>query len=145
MATNERGRRRSSNTKSGNDNAEWRIPDPNQRAFLDLVQSELDVIDQKVHAIRSAMERELLRRGSSFSKEAITIQGIIASLMDGSAERSAWHLGTADYESIVRIAQEEGIAPARLDSWLKKLEATGHVYRPSGNRYLLAKPLVPVL
>ena len=144
MATNEPGRRRPPSTKSGNDSAGWSIPDPNQRALLDLVHAELDVINQKVQAIRSAMERELLRKGSSISKEAITLQGIIASLMDGSAERSAWHLGTADYESIVRIAQEEGIAPGRVDSLLKKLEATGHVYHPSQNRYLLAKPFVTV-
>ena len=116
------------------------FPDPKHRALLDRIRTELEALDQQLQSLKNLSEWEAPRSGISPRDEAIGIQDIIASLAKEAEPRAAWQFGTANYESIVRKAQERGFALARVDAWLKKLETTGHVYRPSANRYLLRKP-----
>ncbi|HYM38966.1 MAG TPA: LAGLIDADG family homing endonuclease, partial [Thermoplasmata archaeon] len=49
--------------------------------------------------------------------------------------------GVADYEDIVRIAQERGIPPAKVDSWLKRWSQEGDIYSPAKNKYKLVERL----
>ncbi len=49
--------------------------------------------------------------------------------------------GVADYEDIVRIAQERGIPPAKVDSWLKRWSQEGEIYSPAKNKYKLVERL----
>ena len=49
--------------------------------------------------------------------------------------------GVADYEDIVRIAQERGIPPAKVDSWLKRWAQEGEIYSPVKNKYKLVERL----
>lgn len=49
--------------------------------------------------------------------------------------------GAADYEDIVRLAQEKGIPPAKVDSWLKRWSQEGEIYSPAKNKYKLVERL----
>lgn len=49
--------------------------------------------------------------------------------------------GVADYEDIVRLAQERGIPPAKVDSWLKRWSQEGEIYSPAKNKYKLVERL----
>jgi len=49
--------------------------------------------------------------------------------------------GVADYEDIVRIAQDRGIPPARVDAWLKRWAQEGEIYSPAKNKYKLVERL----
>ncbi len=49
--------------------------------------------------------------------------------------------GVADYEDIVRIAQERGIPPAKVDSWLKRWSQEGEIYSPAKGKYKLVERL----
>ena len=49
--------------------------------------------------------------------------------------------GVADYEDIVRIAQERGIPPAKVDSWLKRWSQEGDIYSPAKSKYKLVERL----
>lgn len=49
--------------------------------------------------------------------------------------------GSADYEDIVRIAGERGIAPARVDAWLKRWSQEGEVFSPAKDKYKLVERL----
>ena len=49
--------------------------------------------------------------------------------------------GVADYEDIVRLAQERGIPPAKVDSWLKRWAQEGEIYSPVKNKYKLVERL----
>ncbi len=49
--------------------------------------------------------------------------------------------GVADYEDIVRVAQERGIPPAKVDSWLKRWSQEGEIYSPAKNKYKLVERL----
>jgi len=135
MRTKRLHRKRVSNQEP--DNHVDEIADGDYRTLLDHIRKELEVLERQVHAMKNTIERDAPRTGFAPGAEAFMIRDIIASLSKHSAARSAWHLGTADYESIVRIAQEKGIPPARVDSWLKRLGSAGQVYRPSNNRFML--------
>lgn len=49
--------------------------------------------------------------------------------------------GVADYEDIVRVAQDRGIPPAKVDSWLKRWSQEGEIYSPAKNKYKLVERL----
>ena len=49
--------------------------------------------------------------------------------------------GVADYEDIVRLAQERGIPPAKVDSWLKRWSQEGEIYSPAKSKYKLVERL----
>jgi replicative DNA helicase Mcm len=49
--------------------------------------------------------------------------------------------GVADYEDIVRVAQDRGIPPARVDAWLKRWSQEGEIYSPAKNKYKLVERL----
>jgi replicative DNA helicase Mcm len=49
--------------------------------------------------------------------------------------------GVADYEDIVRMAQERGIPPAKVDAWLKRWSQEGEIYSPAKNKYKLVERL----
>ncbi len=49
--------------------------------------------------------------------------------------------GVADYEDIVRLAQERGIPPAKVDAWLKRWSQEGEIYSPAKNKYKLVERL----
>ncbi|HLE54213.1 MAG TPA: LAGLIDADG family homing endonuclease [Thermoplasmata archaeon] len=49
--------------------------------------------------------------------------------------------GVADYEDIVRVAQDRGIPPAKVDSWLKRWSQEGDIYSPAKNKYKLVERL----
>src|SRR5438067_677711 len=67
------------------------------------------------------------------SEQIISIRDIINEL--------AGPDGVADYEDIVRIAQERGIPPAKVDSWLKRWAQEGEIYSPVKNKYKLVERL----
>lgn len=49
--------------------------------------------------------------------------------------------GVADYEDIVRLAQDRGIPPAKVDAWLKRWLQEGEIYSPTKNKYRLVERL----
>jgi replicative DNA helicase Mcm len=49
--------------------------------------------------------------------------------------------GVADYEDIVRVAQDRGIPPAKVDAWLKRWSQEGEIYSPAKNKYKLVERL----
>ena len=65
--------------------------------------------------------------------QIIAIRDIIAQL--------SGETGSADYEDIVRLAGERGIAPARVDAWLKRWSQEGEVFSPSKDKYKLVERL----
>ena len=139
MTTKQFHRKRELN-QDPDDHSDQTFSDGDRRTVVDHIRKELEVLDGQVHNMKNTIEWATPRTGLAPGAEAIIVRDIIATLSKHSAARSAWHLGTADYESIVRIAQEKGIPPARVDGWLNRLESAGQVYRPSNNRFLLAKP-----
>jgi len=49
--------------------------------------------------------------------------------------------GSANYEDIVRLAGERGVAPARVDAWLKRWSQEGEVFSPAKDKYKLVDRL----
>jgi len=138
--TTKRFPRKRLSIQESDDHIDQMVPGGDHHTLVDHIRNELEVLDRQVHDMKNTIERATPRTGlAPGAEEAIMIRDIIASLSKHSAARSAWHLGTADYESIVRIAQEKGIPPARVDGGLKRLESAGQVCRPSNDRFLLVK------
>jgi replicative DNA helicase Mcm len=92
--------------------------------WLTLVASEGGVLDS-----------DIFQTGISHSqREAIlTLRDILGDL--------AGPGGVADYEDIVRMAQERGIPPAKVDAWLKRWSQEGEIYSPAKNKYKLVEKL----
>ena len=137
--TTKRFPRKRLSIQESDDHIDQMVPGGDHHTLVDHIRNELEVLDRQVHDMKNTIEWATPRLGLAQREEAIMIREIIASLSKHSAARSAWHLGTADYESIVRIAQEKGIPPARVDGGLKRLESAGQVCRPSNDRFLLVK------
>jgi replicative DNA helicase Mcm len=78
---------------------------------------------------------DIIQTGISQSQreQIITLRDIINEL--------AGPEGVADYEDIVRVAQERGIPPAKVDSWLKRWSQEGEIYSPGKNKYRLVERL----
>ncbi|OGS46674.1 MAG: hypothetical protein A3K66_07915 [Euryarchaeota archaeon RBG_16_67_27] len=49
--------------------------------------------------------------------------------------------GVADYEDIIRLAQDRGLPPAKVDAWLKRWAQEGEIYSPAKNKYKLVERL----
>ncbi|OGS47922.1 MAG: hypothetical protein A3K68_01050 [Euryarchaeota archaeon RBG_16_68_13] len=49
--------------------------------------------------------------------------------------------GVADYEDIIRVGQDRGLPPAKVDSWLKRWAQEGDIYSPAKNKYKLVERL----
>ncbi len=78
---------------------------------------------------------DIIQTGISQSQreQIISIRDIISEL--------AGPEGVADYEDIVRLAQERGIPPAKVDAWLKRWAQEGEIYSPAKNKYKLVERL----
>jgi replicative DNA helicase Mcm len=89
----------------------------------------------KVAGEEGRFDIDIIQTGISQSQreQIISIRGIISEL--------AGPEGVADYEDIVRLAQERGIPPAKVDSWLKRWAQEGEIYSPSKNKYKLVERL----
>src|SRR5438309_2004074 len=89
----------------------------------------------KVAGEEGRFDIDIIQTGISQSQreQIISIRDIINEL--------AGPDGVADYEDIVRIAQERGIPPAKVDSWLKRWAQEGEIYSPVKNKYKLVERL----
>jgi replicative DNA helicase Mcm len=89
----------------------------------------------KVAGEEGRFDIDIIQTGISQSQreQIISIRDIINEL--------AGPEGVADYEDIVRLAQERGIPPAKVDSWLKRWAQEGEIYSPSKNKYKLVERL----
>ncbi|HKW42679.1 MAG TPA: minichromosome maintenance protein MCM [Thermoplasmata archaeon] len=89
----------------------------------------------KVAGEEGRFDIDIIQTGISQSQreQIISIRDIINEL--------AGPEGVADYEDIVRIAQERGIPPARVDAWLKRWAQEGEIYSPAKNKYKLVERL----
>src|SRR5438034_1733224 len=89
----------------------------------------------KVAGEEGRFDIDIIQTGISQSQreQIISIRDIINEL--------AGPEGVADYEDIVRIAQERGIPPAKVDSWLKRWAQEGEIYSPAKNKYKLVERL----
>jgi replicative DNA helicase Mcm len=89
----------------------------------------------KVAGEEGRFDIDIIQTGISQSQreQIISIRDIINEL--------AGPDGVADYEDIVRIAQERGIPPAKVDSWLKRWAQEGEIYSPAKNKYKLVERL----
>jgi replicative DNA helicase Mcm len=89
----------------------------------------------KVAGEEGRFDIDIIQTGISQSQreQIISIRDIISEL--------AGPEGVADYEDIVRIAQERGIPPAKVDSWLKRWAQEGEIYSPAKNKYKLVERL----
>jgi replicative DNA helicase Mcm len=89
----------------------------------------------KVAGEEGRFDIDIIQTGISQSQreQIISIRGIISELAGSD--------GVADYEDIVRLAQERGIPPAKVDSWLKRWAQEGEIYSPSKNKYKLVERL----
>src|SRR5437899_2152444 len=89
----------------------------------------------KVAGAEGRFDIDIIQTGISQSQreQIISIRDIINEL--------AGPEGVADYEDIVRIAQERGIPPAKVDSWLKRWAQEGEIYSPAKNKYKLVERL----
>ncbi len=89
----------------------------------------------KVAGEEGKFDIDIIQTGISQSQreQIITLRDIINEL--------AGPEGVADYEDIVRIAQERGIPPAKVDSWLKRWSQEGEIYSPAKNKYKLVERL----
>lgn len=89
----------------------------------------------KVAGEEGRFDIDIIQTGISQSQreQIISIRDIISEL--------AGPEGVADYEDIVRIAQERGIPPARVDAWLKRWAQEGEIYSPAKNKYKLVERL----
>jgi len=78
---------------------------------------------------------DIIQTGISQSQreQIITLRDVINEL--------AGPEGVADYEDIVRVAQERGIPPAKVDAWLKRWSQEGEIYSPAKNKYKLVERL----
>ena len=89
----------------------------------------------KVAGEEGRFDIDIIQTGISQSQreQIISIRDIINEL--------AGPEGVADYEDIVRLAQERGIPPAKVDSWLKRWAQEGEIYSPVKNKYKLVERL----
>jgi replicative DNA helicase Mcm len=89
----------------------------------------------KVAGEEGRFDIDIIQTGISQSQreQIISIRDIINEL--------AGPDGVADYEDIVRLAQERGIPPAKVDSWLKRWAQEGEIYSPVKNKYKLVERL----
>ena len=89
----------------------------------------------KVAGEEGRFDIDIIQTGISQSQreQIISIRGIISELAGSD--------GVADYEDIIRLAQERGIPPAKVDSWLKRWAQEGEIYSPSKNKYKLVERL----
>jgi replicative DNA helicase Mcm len=89
----------------------------------------------KVAGEEGRFDIDIIQTGISQSQreQIISIRNIISEL--------AGPEGVADYEDIVRIAQERGIPPAKVDAWLKRWAQEGEIYSPAKNKYKLVERL----
>jgi len=89
----------------------------------------------KVAGEEGRFDIDIIQTGISQSQreQIISIRDIINDL--------AGPEGVADYEDIVRIAQERGIPPAKVDAWLKRWAQEGEIYSPAKNKYKLVERL----
>ena len=89
----------------------------------------------KVAGEEGKFDIDIIQTGISQSQreQIISIRDIINEL--------AGPEGVADYEDIVRVAQERGIPPAKVDSWLKRWSQEGDIYSPAKNKYKLVERL----
>jgi len=89
----------------------------------------------KVAGEEGRFDIDIIQTGISQSQreQIISIRDIISEL--------AGPEGVADYEDIVRLAQERGIPPAKVDAWLKRWAQEGEIYSPSKNKYKLVERL----
>lgn len=78
---------------------------------------------------------DIIQTGISQSQreQIISLRDIISEL--------AGPEGVADYEDIVRVAQDRGIPPAKVDAWLKRWAQEGEIYSPVKNKYKLVERL----
>src|SRR5205823_1438278 len=90
---------------------------------------------KRIYPIMTVEAMSIIETGISQSQreQIISIRDIINEL--------AGPDGVADYEDIVRIAQERGIPPAKVDSWLKRWAQEGEIYSPVKNKYKLVERL----
>jgi len=81
------------------------------------------------------LDIDIIQTGISQSQreQIIALRDIISEL--------AGPEGVADYEDIVRVAQERGVPPARVDAWLKRWSQEGEIYSPAKNKYKLVERL----
>ena len=89
----------------------------------------------KVAGEEGRFDIDIIQTGISQSQreQIISIRDIINEL--------AGPDGVADYDDIVRLAQERGIPPAKVDSWLKRWAQEGEIYSPVKNKYKLVERL----
>jgi replicative DNA helicase Mcm len=89
----------------------------------------------KVAGEEGRFDIDIIQTGISQSQreQIISIRDIINEL--------AGPEGVADYEDIVRLAQERGIPPAKVDAWLKRWAQEGEIYSPAKNKYKLVERL----
>jgi replicative DNA helicase Mcm len=89
----------------------------------------------KVAGEEGRFDIDIIQTGISQSQreQIIALRDIIGEL--------AGPEGVADYEDIVRIAQDRGIPPAKVDAWLKRWSQEGEIYSPSKNKYKLVERL----
>ncbi len=89
----------------------------------------------KVAGEEGRFDIDIIQTGISQSQreQIISIRDIISEL--------AGPEGVADYEDIVRLAQERDIPPAKVDAWLKRWAQEGEIYSPAKNKYKLVERL----
>ena len=89
----------------------------------------------KVAGEEGRFDIDIIQTGISQSQreQIISLRDIISEL--------AGPEGVADYEDIVRVAQERGIPPAKVDAWLKRWAQEGEIYSPAKNKYKLVERL----
>ncbi|MGQ0798090.1 MAG: MCM2/3/5 family DNA replication licensing factor, partial [Methanobacteriota archaeon] len=89
----------------------------------------------KVAGEEGRFDIDIIQTGISQSQreQIIALRDIISEL--------AGPEGVADYEDIVRVAQDRGIPPARVDAWLKRWAQEGEIYSPAKNKYKLVERL----
>ncbi|HEY5605958.1 MAG TPA: LAGLIDADG family homing endonuclease, partial [Thermoplasmata archaeon] len=89
----------------------------------------------KVAGEEGRFDIDIIQTGISQSQreQIISIRDIINGL--------AGPEGVADYEDIVRLAQDRGIPPAKVDAWLKRWAQEGEIYSPAKNKYKLVERL----
>ncbi len=109
------------------------------RTELEDLSRQMQDLNHRVHKMASMIEWEAPRTGPPPREEVIILRHIIASLTDETPSYPRTAAG-AEYESIIRAAEEHEIRPARADTWLKKWAAEGLVRSPVKNRYVLMKP-----
>jgi len=89
----------------------------------------------KVAGEEGRFDIDIIQTGISQSQreQIISLRDIISEL--------AGPEGVADYEDIVRVAQDRGIPPAKVDAWLKRWAQEGEIYSPVKNKYKLVERL----